>query len=215
VSCPLVGDTTSRSADRPVGFVPQGDADGSAVVSGSSKGDPTAVEGGATDTTHDRAPRRTVLPVLVSAAALAVVATGVGIGVHLEHVAETARRLPPASASSEQVLRVYLRAAEAHDCAVTEALTAAHAPSSPDQAWCGQRQPTSWFDEHPDLLAHRNVGAVERIPADERSGVAEECIPVDVTETNTSGADPGTLEGWQFCFRHTEDGWRLYDEGYG
>lgn len=151
----------------------------------------------------------------MAAAALAVVATGAGIGVHLEHAAETARRLPPASASSEQVLRVYLRAAEAHDCAVTEALTAAHAPSSPDQAWCGQRQPTSWLDEHPDLLAHRNVGSVERRPADENGGVAVQCIPVDVTQTNMNGDDPGTLAGWQFCFRHTADGWRLYDEGYG
>ncbi|MET3637310.1 hypothetical protein ABIC52_002107 [Curtobacterium oceanosedimentum] len=30
-----------------------------------------------------------------------------------------------------------------------------------------------------------------------------------------SGADPGTLQGWQFCFHQTADGWRLYDEGYG
>ncbi|QCR42181.1 hypothetical protein C1N91_00195 [Curtobacterium sp. SGAir0471] len=168
-----------------------------------------------TDTAHDRAPRRRILPTVLVTAAVLVVGTGAAVGVHLEHAAEVARRLPPANATSEQVLRVYLHAAEAHDCAVTEALTAADASGTPGQSWCGQRQPTSWFDEHPDLLAHRNIGAVERIPADERGGVAEECIPVDVTETNMTGAEPGTLRGWQFCFHHTEDGWRLSDEGYG
>lgn len=179
------------------------------------EGNPTSAAGGTTGTEDDR-PRRRVRPtVLVAAAALAVVGTAVGTGVHLEHAAAVARRLPPASATSEQVLRTYLRAAETHDCAVTEALTAAHAPVSPDQAWCGHRQPTSWFDEHPDLLAHRNVGTVERRPADENGGVAVQCIPVDVTQTNTTGDDPGTLAGWQFCFRHTTDGWRLYDQGYG
>ncbi len=69
----------------------------------------------------------------------------------------------------------------------------------------------------PGLLAHRNVGAaaVERIRAEERGRGREECIPVDVTETNMTGADPGTLRGWQFCFHHTKDGWRLSDQGYG
>ncbi|MDM7892317.1 hypothetical protein [Curtobacterium caseinilyticum] len=144
-----------------------------------------------------------------------LVAGGAAVLVDHAHSAATARRLPPASASSEQVLRVYLRAAVAHDCALTEALTAADAPTTPDAAWCGHRQPTSWWDDHPDLLAYRNVRAAERIPADERGGVAEECIPVDVTQTNMSGDDPGVLPGWEFCFRHTADGWRLYDQGYG
>ena len=151
---------------------------------------------------------------MTAALAGAAVLAAVGTAAVVQHT-QTARRLPPAGASSEQVLRAYLRAAVAHDCAVTEALTATGAPGGPHAAWCGQRQATSWFDEHPDMLAYRNIGAVERIPADERGGVAEQCIPVDVTQTNMTGDDPGTLPGWQFCFRHTGDGWRLYDEGYG
>lgn len=51
----------------------------------------------------------------------------------VDHVqtAVTARRLPPASASSEEVLRRCLRAAVAHNCALTGALTAADSPETP------------------------------------------------------------------------------------
>ncbi|WP_144711796.1 hypothetical protein [Curtobacterium pusillum] len=122
-------------------------------------------------------------------------------------------RLPPSDASAEQVLRVYLRAATMHDCTVTEALTADR--GSKDLAWCGGRHPSSWFDHHPDLVSYRHIGAASHVGAGATGTVAEECIPVDITETNMTGSDPGTLPGWQFCFRHTPDGWRLTDEGYG
>lgn len=178
------------------------------------EGNPTAVEGGTTGTTSGPGRRRwAVVAAAVVGAVLA--AGGAAVVVHHVQTAATVRRLAPPSASSEQVLRVYLRAAVAHDCALTEALTAADAPQTPGAAWCGQRRPTAWWDDHPDMLAYRNVRAAERIPADERGGVAEECIPVDVTETNMTGDDPGVLPGWEFCFRQTADGWRLYDEGYG
>lgn len=150
--------------------------------------------------------------VLGGVLAAAVVAASVVTIVAVTHQ-HPVRGLPPASASSEQVLRVYLRAAQAHDCAVTEALTDDRGGT--DQAWCGDRQPASWFDEHPDLLSYRNVGAMYRETAQETGSVAEECIPVDITQTGMNGAEPGELRGWEFCFRHTPAGWRLTDEGYG
>jgi hypothetical protein len=126
---------------------------------------------------------------------------------------QTAIQLPPKDSSAEQVLRVYLRAAKAHNCAVTEALS-----DGSDQrsvAWCGGSGFLNSFSDHPDLLSYRNIGAVSRVSASEGGSVAEECIPVDVTETNMSGAEPGALPGWQFCFDHISSGWRLTDEGYG
>ncbi|SFF56381.1 MULTISPECIES: hypothetical protein [unclassified Curtobacterium] len=154
--------------------------------------------------------RRLVLGGVVAAV---LVAAGTATVLSVTHAQTVAARLPPASASSEQVLRVYLRAAKAHDCAVTEALTDDSGGS--DTAWCGGRTPSSWFDDHPDLLGYRHIGAVSRLSAKETGRAAEECIPVDVTETNMTGAEPGVLPGWQFCFRHTPAGWRLTDEGYG
>ncbi|MFJ7288479.1 hypothetical protein ACIQUC_09190 [Curtobacterium sp. NPDC098951] len=150
--------------------------------------------------------------VLGGIAAVALVAAVTVTAVSVTHAQDVARRLPPASASSEQVLRVYLRAATAHDCGLTEALSDG---GSDPTAWCGGRTPSSWFDDHPDLLGYRHIGAVSRLSARETGRSAEECIPVDITETNMNGADPGVLTGWQFCFRHTPQGWRLTDEGYG
>lgn len=150
---------------------------------------------------------------LVGVLAAVLVAAGAVTAVSMTRAHAVATRLPPASASSEQVLRVYLRAAKAHDCGVTEALTTEN--GGRDTAWCGGRNPASWFDGHPDLLGYRNIGTVSRLSAKETGRSPEECIPVDVTETNMSGAEPGALPGWQFCFVHTPAGWRLTDEGYG
>jgi hypothetical protein len=149
---------------------------------------------------------------LVGAAIVAVVIVVAAVVI----VAQTSQgdvRLPPKGASAEQVLRVYLRAAEAHDCAVTVALSVGS--NERDTAFCGGR---SFLDlsDHPDLLSYNNIGGVSRVPASETGeGFAEECIPVDVKETDMSGAEPGELPGWQFCFRRTSSGWRITDGGYG
>lgn len=146
------------------------------------------------------------------AASVAVLAAAATItGVSIAH-AEVAGRLPPASASVSEVLHVYLRAAKAHDCEVTEALTADS--SDRGMAWCGGRV-SSMFDDHPDLLSYGHIGAMYRLTPTETGGVAERCVPVDITQTNMSGAEPGKMPGWEFCFRHTPDGWRLTDQGYG
>lgn len=152
--------------------------------------------------------------VATSVAVAVLVGAAVVTVVNVTHARATAVRMPPANAPSEQVLRVYLRAAEAHDCDLTEALTMSNAPESKSAAWCGGRT-SSMFDEHPDLLAYRNIGAVVREDGSVTGGVVEECYPVDVTQTNMSGADPGVLPGWEFCLHRTTSGWRMYDEGYG
>ncbi|RKR75600.1 hypothetical protein [Frondihabitans australicus] len=129
------------------------------------------------------------------------------------HAAPASASLPSASASPQQVLRVYLKAAKAHDCATTEALTV----DSPDQrsmAWCGGGT-FSLFSNHPDLLSYGHIGKDSEVSPDEAGGDGEDCIPVDITETNMSGAEPGSMPGWQFCFVKTAAGWRLGDEGYG
>ncbi|MCU1585489.1 MAG: hypothetical protein JWM49_2045 [Microbacteriaceae bacterium] len=153
-----------------------------------------------------RAKRKLVVGVVASAALLAIAAVVTVIQVG------TAMQLPPKDSSAEKVLRVYLRAAKAHNCAVTEALSDGSDERS--VAWCGGRS-SSLFSNHPDLLAYKNIGSVSRVSASEDGGVAEECIQVDVTETNMNGAAPGALPGWQFCFDRTSSGWRLTNEGYG
>lgn len=120
--------------------------------------------------------------------------------------------LPAASATPAQVLRVYLRAATAHDCATTEALTLHRADRG--AAWCGYSSAPFW-DEHPDLVSYEHVGTAEHYAADAGGGVAEDCIPVDITVKNMSGSEDGPLPGWEFCFAKTSAGWRLADQGYG
>lgn len=153
--------------------------------------------------------RKRTIGAVIGVAAL--IAAGVGAGV--AHADQVSAAIPPASASPEQVVRVYLRAAKAHDCAVTEALTVSSGDAR-SMAWCGHRV-QSIFSNHPDLLAYRNIRDTSRVPADETGGTVEDCIPVDITETNMSGAEPGEMDGWQFCFIRTPSGWRVADEGYG
>lgn len=152
-----------------------------------------------------RGRRLVVAGVLVAAAA-----TAAGTLVHFERIAAM---VPPSSASSEVVLRVYLAAAVHHDCGVTEALSV----SVGDEralAWCGGRFP-SIFSTHPELIAYKNIGAATDGPAFGAGNVPEPCYQVDVTETNMNGAEPGALPGWQFCFAKTPSGWRVADQGYG
>jgi hypothetical protein len=149
---------------------------------------------------------------LVGAATVAVVLT-VGAVVIVSQTSQAEVRLPPKGASSEQVLRVYLRAAQAHDCAVTVALSVGS--DERDGAFCGGGSFLG-LDDHPNLLSYKNIGAVSRVSAsDTGEGFAEECIQVDIKETDMNGAEPGELPGWQFCFRRTSSGWRITDEGYG
>jgi len=147
--------------------------------------------------------------IVVGGVLLAAAATAAGTFVHLQRIAA---EIPSPNASSAEVLHVYLAAAKNHDCAVTEALSV-----SGDErhlAWCGGRTP-SLFNTHPDLLTYKNIGSPIAGPTLGASGLAERCYPVDITEANMNGAEPGPMPGWQFCFAKTPSGWRLADEGYG
>ncbi|AMM21436.1 hypothetical protein AX769_16480 [Frondihabitans sp. PAMC 28766] len=110
-----------------------------------------------------------------------------------------------------QVPLVYLRAAEAHDCTLTEALSATD--DERQVAWCGRR--FSLLGTHPDLLSFKNIAKPIDEPEFGQNGPPSQCYPVDITETNMTGAQPGAMPGWQFCFIHTPAGWRLAQEGYG
>jgi hypothetical protein len=124
---------------------------------------------------------------------------------------QPALRLPPKSAPVQQVLRVYLRAAKAHNCRLTQALTTGQ---NEQDAW-GCDRAWSLYDDHPELIAYKNIGAMYHVPAAGDGSVAEECIPVDIREADMDGAPPGALPGWEFCFARTPGGWRLIDGGYG
>lgn len=150
--------------------------------------------------------RRVVAVGVVAVAA----ATTAGALVHLHRIAAM---IPPADASSEEVLRVYLAAAKDHDCGVTKALTVSEGGERA-LAWCGGRTQTL-FTTHPDLISYTNIGAATVGPVFGSRNAAERCYPVDITETNMNGAEPGALPGWQFCLAETPNGWRLADEGYG
>lgn len=144
-----------------------------------------------------------------SAAAAIVLAAGV-LGIVDEAQATAAhqaaalqRAIPPASASPEQVLDVYLRAAKAHDCILTAALMA---PGTQIEPWCGGHNPANtMLGDAPEILDYSRDGG----------SVGDNCYPVDITQTGVTGAEPGDLPGWEFCFVHTPEGWRLNDEGYG
>lgn len=146
-----------------------------------------------------------VVGVLVATASTATVA--------FVHSRQISARVPPSDASLEEVLRAYLRAAKDHDCAVTEALSVSEGDERA-LAWCGG-QTESIFNTHPDLISYKHIGVPTAGPSFGASQLAERCYPVDITETNMTGAEPGTMPGWQFCFAKTPSGWRLADQGYG
>lgn len=110
---------------------------------------------------------------------------------------QSAPSVPSPGADSHQVMTAYLKAAVAHDCQVTRRLTAAST-----WAWC----------DTPRMTAYKGVGTVVRLSAAD-AGVALECYPMTVT---TAGAGRGIAEGtrpWTLCFRHTDAGYRLYQQG--
>jgi hypothetical protein len=121
-------------------------------------------------------------------------------------------QLPPKTASPEQVLRVYLRAAKAHDCTLTVALSVGSDERA--AAFCGGGSFLG-LSNHPNLVSYKSIGAIDTIPASDTGRFAEQCIPVDIRETGMNGADPGEIPGWEFCFRRTSAGWRIADEGQG
>ncbi|MCU1528790.1 MAG: hypothetical protein JWP75_2553 [Frondihabitans sp.] len=49
------------------------------------------------------------------------------------------------------------------------------------------------FSDHPDLLSYKNIGAETDGLEFGDGGPPERCFPVDITETNMSGADPGPI----------------------
>jgi hypothetical protein len=107
---------------------------------------------------------------------------------------------PPATASPEQVARVYLTAADTGNCALTAELTMANTRS-----WC----------DDPKLLHYRSVGSAQAVPASE-AGRNEECVPFEMyTNGSSDGSMPTGWQPWSLCFVMTRAGWRLYDQGQG
>ena len=109
--------------------------------------------------------------------------------------------LPPASASPQQVARIYLRAAVSGNCAVTAELTAPRATWS----WC----------KDPKLLAYRCTGSAVHIAASE-AGRSEECVQFEMyTHGSSDGSMPVGWQPWSLCFVSTHVGWRVLDQGQG
>lgn len=126
-------------------------------------------------------------------------------GVHDHVVAQ--REAPAADASVETVTRVYLRAAERHDCALTSLLTTSNTFS-----WCGAA-PFGLSDGEPELRAFRDLGTAEHLSAAE-GGRSQECVPSTIDQRWMNGAEPGELP-WNWCWVRTSGGWRLWDQGQG
>lgn len=108
--------------------------------------------------------------------------------------------LPPATASSQEVVRSYLDAAKSGDCATTQKLTAA-----PTWAWC----------DAPKLTGYKGLGEVTKLPASQ-AGVNLDCYHLTITTTAEPkrGITAGTRP-WTLCFEHTDEGYRLYQQGMG
>ncbi|KHK99423.1 hypothetical protein LK09_01810 [Microbacterium mangrovi] len=141
---------------------------------------------------------------LIGSSVIAAVILTVGVfGIEAANQAAAVQReIPPASASPDQVLDVYLRAAKAHDCAVAAALIAPGADLDP---LCGPRNPL-------DALLGSSGEILDYSRAE---GPVGDCYPVDLVETGMDGAEAGNLPGWEFCFVQTPQGWRISDEGHG
>lgn len=108
--------------------------------------------------------------------------------------------VPPAAAGSQEVVHSYLDAATSGDCAVTQELTAAST-----WAWC----------DAPKLTGYKNLGAVTKIPASQ-AGVNLDCYHLTITTTAEPkrGITAGTRP-WTMCFEHTQEGYRLFQQGMG
>lgn len=139
------------------------------------------------------------LRALVGALGIALAVTAVS-GCSGGRKTATPSPLPPASASSQDVVRSYLDAAKSGDCAVTQELTAAST-----WAWC----------DTPKLTGYKNLGEVTKLPASQ-AGVDLDCYHLTITTTAEPkrGITAGTRP-WTLCFEHTGEGYRLYQQGMG
>ena len=100
--------------------------------------------------------------------------------------------VPGADATLSSTAHTYMEAAKDDDCGMTRALTTSHTT-----AWC----------DGPRLLAYTLLG---------RSGDDGQCRSYSITtDTGLDGTDEGGTEPWSFCYRQTNAGWRLWDQGQG
>lgn len=148
---------------------------------------------------------RTVVALSILGACVVAGGAVAGLRVHDRVVAQ--QEAPPADASVETVTRVYLRAAERHDCALTRLLTTSNTFS-----WCGAA-PFDLFDGEPDLRSFRDLRAPEHVSA-EVGGRSQECVASTIDQHWMTGAEPGELQ-WNWCWVQTSGGWRLWDQGQG
>jgi hypothetical protein len=95
-----------------------------------------------------------------------------------------------AYAPMSTVAHTYVEAAKHQDCGMTRVLT-----TSNTWAWC----------DDPRLISYKSFG---------RTGDDGECISYMLTITASSdGSMEAGTEPWSFCFRQTNAGWRLWDQG--
>lgn len=118
---------------------------------------------------------------------------------YLELLSSPDQPLPPARSAVATVAAAYLDAAVRQDCAFTDALTMARTFS-----WC-----TS-----PTMTAYRNLEGPVSFTK-EQAGRDEQCISFEMTTIESSDGSIAAGEGpWSLCFVSTDDGWRLYDQGF-
>ncbi len=107
--------------------------------------------------------------------------------------------LPPADATVVTVGTAYLQAAVRQDCAFTEALTMSRTFS-----WCTA----------PTMTTFRNLAGPTHFTK-EQAGQDQQCMSFEMT--NTESSDGSLTAGdrpWSLCFVSTNEGWRLYDQGF-
>ncbi|KQR52654.1 hypothetical protein ASF88_14220 [Leifsonia sp. Leaf336] len=85
-----------------------------------------------------------------------------------------------------------MEAAKSQDCGMTRALTSANT-----WAWC----------DDPRLISYVPEGTT---PSDSDC----EAYMVTITASTDGSMEAGT-EPWSLCFRRTDSGWRLWDQGQG
>ncbi|VEI02548.1 Uncharacterised protein [Acidipropionibacterium jensenii] len=140
---------------------------------------------------------RSAMALAASLAGLALIAGGL-TGCSESGTGSSSGSVPPASASSEQVAKAYLDAAKSGDCALTKQLT-----GTSTWAWC----------DEPRLTGYKDLGTVTTLPASQ-AGVNLDCYHLTITATAAPkrGITAGTRP-WTLCFEHTDQGYRLYEQG--
>jgi hypothetical protein len=133
-------------------------------------------------------------------AAAVVVVGGIGVWVYAANHPSPRGSVPAASAPVATVALTYLKAAKAHDCGLTQALTL-----SSTSSWC----------EDPRMLSYSGVS--KPYPYQPTGGKVEGSC-VDFSMRTKGGNIPKSPTGtaiWSFCFAHTSQGWRLQTQGQG